>query len=485
LTSRGARSNVPAMLKPFNDALARALRRRLPELPLRPAESRYLEEPRGKSFGVATFVAAPVSPEMVAEVVRFAASAPFGIQPYGGGTGLVGGQITAEGPAPLILSLENLRSIRGIYPNERALIAEAGATVEEIQSAARDANLLFPLSYASLASAQIGAGLSVNSGGLNVLRYGMARDLCLGIEAVLPDGNIHHGLRRLRKDNTGYDLRNLLIGAEGTLGIITAASLKLAPRPARVATAILAVTSPAAALDLLQRLFDQAGEVVSAFELLSGTGLRFLTESHPDTRQPFATPPDWSVLVEIGTAASTDPNEILETLFEAASEDNLLTDGLIAQSGQQRDALWAVREMMPAANRAIKPVASHDISLPLSVIPEFIETASAAILEIAPFRINPFGHLGDGNIHYNVFPPEGHEASEFVDVAPEITRLVYDLTIENGGSFSAEHGIGRMKIDELQRYGDPAKLDAMRRIKDALDPLGIMNPGAVLAINKR
>ncbi len=468
------------MLKPFDQALAEALRQRLPDLPLKPAEARYLEEPRGKYYGQPTFVAAPRSAEMVADVVRFANDATFGLQPFGGGTGLVGGQVNPQGPTPLILSLENMRAVRGVHPSERVLIAEAGATIAEIQAAAEEIKMLFPLSYGSQASAQIGAGLSVNSGGLNVLRYGMARDLCLGIEAVLPDGSIHHGLRRLRKDNTGYDLRNLLIGAEGTLGVITAAALKLAPRPARVATAILAVTSPAAALELLQRLFDQAGEVVSAFELLSGTGLRFLADTHPDTRQPFSSPPEWSVLVEIGTAASTDPDETLETLFAAAIADNLVTDGLIAQSGQQRDEMWAVREMIPVANRAIKPVASHDISLPLSEISEFMEIAGPAILEITPFRINAFGHLGDGNLHYNVFPPEGRNADDFADIAPEITRMVHDLVAEKGGSFSAEHGIGRMKVGELQRYGDPAKLGVMRKIKAALDPLGIMNPGAVL-----
>ncbi len=472
------------MLKTFDDALADALRQRFPDMPLKPADQRYLEEPRGKYRGQPTFVAAPTSTEMVADLVRFAGRTPFGIQPFGGGTGLVGGQVTVEGPTPLVLSLENLSAIRGVYLSERALIVEAGATISEVQAAAEENNLLFPLSYASQASAQIGAGLSVNSGGLNVLRYGMARDLCLGIEAVLPDGSIHHGLKRLRKDNTGYDLRNLLVGAEGTLGVITAAALKLAPKPARVATAVLAVTSPAAALALLPRLFAQAGEVVSAFELIAGTGLRFLAETHPETRQPFASPPEWSVLIELGTAASTDANGLLETLFEAAIADNLVTDGLIAQSGQQRDALWAVRELLPAANRSIGSVASHDISLPLSVIGDFIDAAGAAILEIAPFRINAFGHLGDGNLHYNIFPPAGRDASEFAEVAQKITRLVHDLTAANGGSISAEHGIGRMKVDELERYGDPAKLGAMRVIKSALDPHGIMNPGAVLAVKR-
>ncbi len=468
------------MLKPFDDTLAEALRQRLPNLPLAPAEERYLEEPRGKYTAQPTLVAAPSSTEMVSEVVHVANSERFGLQPYGGGTGLVGGQVTPEGPTPLILSLENLSAIREVYTDERVLIAEAGATISEIQAVADDVGLLFPLSYGSQDSAQIGAGLSVNSGGLNVLRYGMARDLCLGIEAVLPDGSIHHGLKRLRKDNTGYDLRNLLIGAEGTLGVITAAALKLASKPARTATAFLAVASPTAALEIFQRLIGQAGEVVSAFELLSGTGLRFLADTHPDMRQPFASPPDWSLLVEVGTAASLDPNEVLETIFEGSIELGFVSDGLIAQSGPQRDELWAVREGIPAANRMIGPVASHDISLPLSVIPSFIETAGAAIHDIAPLRINPFGHLGDGNIHYNVFPPAGRDASEFADLAPEISRLVHDLTVENGGSFSAEHGIGRMKVAELQRYGDPAKLAVMHKIKAALDPQGIMNPGAVL-----
>ncbi|MGI9390476.1 MAG: FAD-binding oxidoreductase [Boseongicola sp.] len=468
------------MLKPFNDTLAEELNRRLPELPLKRAEKRYLEEPRGKFSAQPTFVAKPLSTEMVAEVIRFACSVPIGIQPYGGGTGLVGGQVTPNGPTPLILSLENLNAIREIYRSERALVAEAGATIAEIQAAADDAGVLFPLSYGSQESAQIGAGLSVNSGGLNVLRYGMARDLCLGMEAVLPDGSIHHGLKRLRKDNTGYDLRNLLIGAEGTLGIITAASLKLVARPAHTATAFLTVSNPKAALELLQRLFDQAGEVVSAFELISGTGLRFLKDTHSEVRQPFASLPDWSVLVEIGTPASTDPDNVLEDLFETAINDQLVHDGLIAQSGQQRDEMWTVREMIPAANRAVRPVASHDISLPLSIIPHFIESAGAAINAIAPFQINAFGHLGDGNLHYNVFPPAGQKSSEFAKFAPEITRLVHDLTVENGGSFSAEHGVGRMKVEELERYGDPAKLAVMRKIKTALDPLGIMNPGAVI-----
>lgn len=468
------------MLNAFNRAIADRLSRQIPGLPLAPAEPRHLEEPRGRFRGVATWVASPRSTEEVAAIVRFAGNEGIGLQPLGGGTGLVGGQVTPEGPAPLVVSMARMNAIRGIYPEEYTLVAEAGATVADIQAAADAAGRLFPLSYASQSSAQIGAGLAVNSGGLNVLRYGMARDLCLGVEAVLPDGSVMHGLKRLRKDNTGYDIRHLLIGSEGTLGIITAAALRLAQRPAQVATAFLAVPDPGAALGLLTRVLDLAGEVVSAFELMSGEGLAFLAETHPDTRQPFAVPPEWSVLVEIGTGAATDAAGILETLFSQGLEAGLVSDGFVASGERQRAEFWAVRETIPAANRAIGAVASHDISLPLSEIPGFIARTGPEIGAIGPFRINVFGHLGDGNLHYNVFPPKGRSPGEFRDLAPDVTRLVHDRAVASGGSFSAEHGIGRLKPAELLRYGDPARLSAMRAIKSALDPLGIMNPGAVL-----
>jgi len=468
------------MLNAFTKDTAAALNTALPALPLKPAEPRYLEEPRGKWTGLPTYVAAPRTTEDVAAIIRFANTHKIGIQPYGGGTGLVGGQLTTKGPEPLILSLESMNAIRAIHPQENTLIAEAGVTLETIHNAAADINRLFPLTYGSKGTAQIGAGLAVNSGGLNVLRYGMARDLCLGIEAVLPNGDILHGLKRLRKDNTGYDLRHLLIGSEGTLGIITAAALKLSPRPAHTATAFLAVPNPTAALDLLARTWDTAGEVISAFEILNATGFHFLAEKFPDTRQPFETPPDWSVLVEIATPAGTDPQAILETVFADAYDADLVTDGLIASSGQQADDFWAVRETIPLANRAIGAIASHDISLPLSHLAEFIETTGKDLADIAPVRINCFGHLGDGNLHYNVYPPAGKDRKDFADVAAEISNRVHDNVVERGGSFSAEHGIGRLKTADLARYGDPAKLTAMRTLKTALDPNGILNPGAVI-----
>ena len=444
-----------------------------------PAAPAYLEEPRNRYHGRGGIVARPTSVEQVSAIVTACAEARVAIVPFGGGTGLVSGQIQPDA-APLILSLEKMNAIRALHPQENTIIAEAGATIAEIQAAAHEAGRLFPLSYASKDSATIGGGLSVNSGGLNVLRYGVARDLCLGIEAVMPDGQVLNGLKRLRKDNTGYDLRNLLIGAEGTLGVITAAALRLAPKPEEFATAFLAVPDPAAALTLLTRCRDIAGEIISAFELIPAQSFLFLEETFPDLRLPFPTPPGWSVLIELATGRNGSPMDSLATIYEAAEEAGLVTDGAIAQSGQQRDDFWQVREMLPEANRRIGAVASHDISLPLSEIPAFVNVAQDKMQAIFPCRINAFGHLGDGNLHYNVFPPKGEVRADYLHLAEQVTRTVHDLVAAREGSFSAEHGVGRMKTSELDRYGDPAKLAAMRAIKSALDPKGIMNPGAVL-----
>jgi len=327
---------------------------------------------------------------------------------------------------------------------------------------------------------RLGGLLATNAGGVNVLRYGNARDLCLGIEAVLPDGSILRGLKRLRKDNTGYDLKNLLIGAEGTLGVITAAALRLAPRPAAEGAAMLHVASPGAALQLLAMARDRMGEGISAFELMGAMGFRFLAETMPEVRQPFAEAPDWAVLIDVGLARGLDPAEALEELFAEAFEAGLVLDGVIAQSEAQRAAFWRVRETIPEANRKIGAVSSHDISLPLGAIADFIETGLKAIAQIGPLRVNCFGHLGDGNLHYNVFPAPGHTREDYEAARPRIERAIHDLVDGFGGSISAEHGIGRLKVADLERYGDPAKLAAMRAIKAALDPAGIMNPGAVL-----
>lgn len=446
----------------------------------RAATPAYLEELRGKFVGQSAFVAHPETTEDVARIVHLCNEGRVGLVPFGGGTGLVGGQVVPDGPPSLVLSLGKLNRIRAIHAQENVLVAEAGATLADLHVAAEQANRLFPLTYASKDTATIGAGLAVNSGGLNVLRYGTARDLCLGVEAVLPNGDIFHGLKRLRKDNTGYDVRNFLIGSEGTLGVITAASLKLFPRPARVATAFLAVPSPEAALHLLSLFRDQAGEAITAFELISGQSFAFLAETHPETRLPFEVPPDWAVLVELGTGPGTDPEAVLASAFEVATERALTTDARLAQSGQQRAEFWAVRETIPDANRRIGAIASHDIALPLGEIPAFIEQAAREVGALFPMRINAFGHLGDGNLHYNAFPPPGETKATYKDRATEITRKVHDLVMARGGSFSAEHGVGRAKIEDMARYTDPAKLAAMGAIKTALDPNGIMNPGAVL-----
>jgi FAD/FMN-containing dehydrogenase len=372
-----------------------------------------------------------------------------------------------------------------VHPTENVLVAEAGAILAQVQQAAADAARLFPLSLASEGSARIGGLLGTNAGGVNVLRYGNARDLCLGLEAVLPSGEIWHGLKRLRKDNTGYDLRNLLIGAEGTLGVITAASLRLFPQPSATGAALLVVPSPSAALSLLDLARGQIGEVVSAFELISGMGLRFLAETMPELRQPLARAPDWLVLVDLGLmgGAGITPQDALETLFASAFELGLVTDGVVAQSEQQRKDFWTIRESIPEANKRIGAISSHDISLPLSAVPDFIAKADAALQEAAPCRINCFGHLGDGNLHYNVYPLPGQTKDSRAGEKAQVQGLVHDLVHQMEGSISAEHGIGRLKVGDLERYGDPAKLSAMRAIKAALDPVGIMNPGAVLRTN--
>lgn len=445
-----------------------------------PAPPAYLEEPRGIARGHGLLVR-PRSTAEVSEIVRACAADRVAIIPYGGGTGLVGGQISGEGPIPLILSLERMRAIRDVDPAAGVLVAEAGATLAEVQEAARRAGRLFPLSLASEGSCRIGGNLATNAGGVQVLRYGNARDLCLGLEAVLADGSVHHGLSALRKDNTGYDLRHLLIGSEGTLGIITAAALRLFPLPAERATALAVTPGPGAALSILNRLQEATGGQVSAFELIAGQGLAFLAETLPQVRRPFDPPPGWMVLAEVATGPGEGAEARLTDVLADAADTGEVSDALLAQSESQRQEFWTVRETIPEANRLIGAISSHDISLPLGHIEAFIGDARERIEALAPgLRINCFGHLGDGNLHFNVFPPRGKNRENWRPRAAEIAELVYELVHAFGGSISAEHGIGRFKRDALARYGDPAKLAAMRAIKKALDPEGILNPGAVL-----
>lgn len=460
------------------------LRAALPEDIVRDVHPDEIRDERGREGLEPLFTALPQTVDEVAQIVRVCAEAGVPVIPRAGGTGLVQGQIMTKGPAHVLISLERMDRIRSVYPRDNVLIAEAGAILADVQAAAADAGRLFPLSLAAEGTCRIGGNLATNAGGLNVLRYGSARDLCLGLEAVLPDGTIWHGLKRLRKDNTGYDLKNLMIGAEGTLGIITAASLRLFPRPARRSTALFQVASPEAAVDLLSLAQGMAGELISAFELIDGTGQQLLAETMPQVRLPFNDIPDWSVLMELGTPSLIDPNDLFEALFEAAVEGGLAVDGIIAQNEGQAQELWQMRESIPEANRLTGGVAFHDISLPPSDIPAFLTRSGEALSAMADVRIGAFGHVGDGNLHYNIFPTKGRAKGEYADIAVAMTRAVHDLVHDMGGSFSAEHGVGRMKVAELERYGDPARLAVMRRIKAALDPVYLMNPGAVLRVLK-
>ena len=467
------------MLTPATPDTLADLRDALPSDAFRDDTAAYLTEPRGRWTG-AGVVVAPRDTGQVARIVGYCNDRRIAVVPYGGGTGLVGGQLMGDGAAPLVLSLERMTAIRATYPSESVLVAEAGAILADVQRAAAEMGRLFPLSLASEGSARIGGLLATNAGGVNVLRYGNARAQCLGLEVVRPDGSVWHGLSRLRKDNTGYDLRDLMIGGEGTLGVITAAALRLVPQPVGVGAAMLAVPSPAAALDLLALAQDRLGDGISAFEIIHRQGLDFLTETGLAFRAPFSETPEWMVLIDIGLPAGLVPDAALEDLFEAAAMRDLVTDGVIARSLADRDAFWQIRETIPEANRRIGSISSHDIALPLSEVPAFIAEGGRRLARIGDVRINCFGHLGDGNLHYNVFPQPGQTRADHEDIRAAIKTCVHDLTHEMGGSVSAEHGIGRLKVGDLERYGDPAKLAMMRAIKAALDPNGIMNPGAVL-----
>ena len=468
------------MLNPCDPAFVAALAEVVHDGTLSDPEPRHLEEPRGRWQGQAGVLARPRTTAEVAAVVRACSAARVGIVPVSGGTGLVGGQILPRGPAPVVLSLERMTALRGVWPDENAMVVEAGMVLADAQAHAAQVGRLFPLSLASEGSCRIGGNLGSNAGGTAVLRYGNTRDLCLGLEAVLPDGAVFNGLTRLRKDNAGYDLRHLLIGSEGTLGVITAASLKLFPLPAARVVALLAVHSPRAALDLLALCGERAAGLVSGFELISRVGFDFLAETGFDLRAPLDPVPDWLVLLELELPAGLEPEATMAGIYEAGSAAGLVTDGVIAHSEAQAAHLWALRESIPLANRKVGAVSSHDISLPLSEIPGFISEAPGAIAALGRFRVNCFGHLGDGNLHWNVFPMKGEAKTRHDAAREQVKRVVHDMVHARGGSVAAEHGVGRLKVADLARYGDPGKLAAMRAIKAALDPAGIMNPGAVL-----
>lgn len=470
------------VLEPADDTFEVLLRSLLPARVFAPLSDRYLEEPRKRYFGAPALLLTPGSVDEVAAIVKACNQHRVGIVPYGGGTGLVCGQVMPSGPKPVILSLERMKARREVLPQENVLIVEAGMVLANVQAEAEAVGRLFPLALASQGSCQIGGNLATNAGGVQVLRYGNARDLCLGLEAVLPDGSIWHGLSRLRKDNTGYDLRDLLIGAEGSLGLITAASLKMVPRPEETGAAFLAVPGPEAAISLLAAAQSELSGLVNAFELIHRQGLEFLQEKLPQVPLPMAVGPVWMVLLDLGAMRADNMPARLENFLAVAHTDGLITDALIAQNEGQRAAFWTVRETIPEANRLVGSVYSHDISLPVGLVPEFIQRGALIARHFPDLRLNCFGHLGDGNLHYNYFPPVGRDRREFEHLCDDIKSAVYDLVSELGGSVSAEHGIGRMKLNDLVKYGDPVKIKAMQAIKRALDPNGIMNPGATVPV---
>ena len=448
------------------------------------ADANYLEEPRGRYKSNPMPVIKPRTTKQVSEIIYFCNQNNIGVIPYAGGTGLVGGQTIKSDKDIILLSVERMQSIRDILPEENIIIVEAGAILENVRQAANDIDRLFPLALASQGSCRIGGNLATNAGGVQVLRYGNTRDLCLGIEAVLPDGSILNGLKRLRKDNTGYDIRNLLIGSEGTLGIITAACLKLFPKPKETITGLLEISSPEIAIKTLSDLQAKLDSSITAFELIHKQSYNFLSEVCPDVKIPFNKHPEWSILIELSGGVGSN---LESRLFEGIEElliKGLINDALIAQSEKQANEFWNLRENIPEANRRIGSISNHDISLPISLIPKFIDEMPDAMVHLGDLRINCFGHLGDGNLHYNVFPPDGKNKNDYQHLREEIKTIIHDKINEFGGSVSAEHGIGRLKIDDLEKYGDPIKLMAMRSIKNAIDPKGIMNPGAVLREKK-
>ena len=442
----------------------------------------YLREHRGLYQGETRLIVRPASTSEVAAVVKACAQSDTAIVPQGGNTGLVGGQIPFPGDNAILLNLSRMNRIQNIDLLNDTVTLEAGVTLAALQGAAQDAGRLFPLHLASGGSAQIGGVISTNAGGNAVLRYGMMRELVLGLEVVLPEGKIWNGLRALRKDNTGYDLKQLFIGGEGTLGIITRAAVKLFPAPRSMETAMVAAPDVAQAVALLPLLRDATGDQLTGFELLPRIGMEFVLRHIPGTRDPMAVPHPWYVLIEIssGYEASTT-RAMLEAALVSASDAGLVVDAVLAENVSQAQALWALRENLSDVQKLEGGSIKHDISVPVSAIADFITRASAAVSAALPgIRPVPFGHMGDGNVHFNLSQPLGIERDVFLARWDEFNKIVHDIVADMGGSISAEHGLGRMKREEITRYKSAVEMDLMRAVKRALDPRGIMNPGKLV-----
>ena len=442
----------------------------------------YVEDWRRLYCGRTAAVIRPASTDEVSRVVRLCMEAQTPIVPQGGNTSMVGGAIPAEDGSQLVLSLSRVRRIRDIDTQDLTMTIEAGVTLKAAQLAAAEAGCLLPLSIASEGSAQIGGVLATNAGGNNTVRYGNARDMVLGLEVVLPDGMVWSGLRRLRKDNTGYCLRQLFVGSEGTLGIITAAVLNLVPQPSEVCVSLCAVASPEAALQLYRRFQSHDPATISAFELMSGQGIDLVLRHIKGTALPFASRAPNYVLIELATPRSgAGLRASLEGLLERALDDGIVADAAIAESEAQRAAIWRLREEHSEAQKRESASVKNDVSVPVSKVAEFIRRATAACEALIPgIRPVPFGHIGDGNIHFNLAQPSDADPAWFLAQDHAIMDTVNEVVRALDGSFSAEHGIGKLKPYMMPDWRGGAELTMMRQIKAALDPLGIMNPGKVL-----
>ncbi|MGC4026991.1 MAG: FAD-binding oxidoreductase [Mesorhizobium sp.] len=442
----------------------------------------FVSEPRGLYGGVTPLVLRPGSVDEVSRIMALATETRTPVVPQGGNTGLVGGQMPDKSGGQIVLSLSRLNRIREIDVHSNTVTADAGVILETLQQAADQADRLYPLALASQGSCEIGGNLSSNAGGVGALAYGVARDLCLGIEVVLPTGEVLDDLRKLKKDNTGYDLKDLFIGAEGTLGVITAAVLKLFPKPKGREMAWIGLASPEAALALFGRANEAAGAGLTMFELAHRTPMEFVARHLPSPPCPIPLDYEWYVLMEICSGRSAeDARALIESILESALENGIIEDAAIAASLTQARDFWQLRENLPEAQKPEGASIKHDISVPVAAIPEFIVRAAAAVQSVSPgARVCCFGHMGDGNLHYNVSQPVGADKDAFLSLYKPMNHAVHDVVRAMDGSISAEHGIGVLKRDELIATAPPVAIDLMRRVKASFDPAGIMNPGKVI-----
>jgi FAD/FMN-containing dehydrogenase len=442
----------------------------------------HLTDWRNAYSGQAAMVLRPRTSDEVRRIVKTANEFSISLVPQGGNTSLVGGSVPGSSGNEIIVSLTRMRTIRSIDPLNYTITVDAGLTLAEIQEEAAKANRLFPLSLGAEGTAEIGGAISTNAGGVNVLKYGNTRDLVLGIEAILPNGDVFDDLTGLRKDNTGYDLKQLIIGAEGTLGIVTAATLKLFPSIKASATALAAVPSPKAAVELLSLAREASSDHVTSFEIISRLAMDLVFKHIPGCMDPLSKSYEWYVLIELGSPRSHDLlRRRLEDILTTALDKNLVLDGALAANIAQADTLWRIRHAISEAEKKEGPATKHDISVPVSQIPKFLAQAEIKLKALAPdIQLVTFGHIGDGNLHYNIQKWADIPAEEFTELKPEFTTIIYDLLKEFGGSISAEHGIGQMKRDALKTVKSKEIMAAMQAVKNALDPKGIMNPGKVL-----